>query len=133
MMARTAGRGYVLGQGRAACGRDLLAQTWPPRQSHRAAQGPRLHRRAHQCDGQPRRGQRWLASQPRHGRRRSEGDSGGCGPRRAVQARGLPTNYVYALSVLSETGVVPFLDNPASSDSRYLGVAVRIVPVYFNP
>ena len=44
-----------------------------------------------------------------------------------------PTNYVYALSVSSKTGSVPFLNDLASSDSRYLGVAVRIVPVYFNP
>jgi hypothetical protein len=44
-----------------------------------------------------------------------------------------PTNYVYALSISTSAGVVPFLEDPASSDSRYLGVAVRIVPIYFNP
>jgi hypothetical protein len=44
-----------------------------------------------------------------------------------------PTSYVYSLSVTTTDGFVPFLDDPASSDSRYLGAMVRVVPVYYNP
>jgi hypothetical protein len=44
-----------------------------------------------------------------------------------------PTNYVYAMSVSASAGFVPFLEDSANSDSRVLGVLVRIVPVYFNP
>jgi hypothetical protein len=43
-----------------------------------------------------------------------------------------PTNYVYAVSVSAEAGFVPFLEDQKSPDSRYLGVMVRLVPVYFN-
>jgi hypothetical protein len=42
-----------------------------------------------------------------------------------------PTNYVYTVSIASAHGFAPFLD-PASgsSDSRYLGVMVRLLPRY---
>jgi hypothetical protein len=43
-----------------------------------------------------------------------------------------PTNYVYALSVASDNGFVPFLETPGSSDSRLLGARVRLVPMYQN-
>ena len=45
-----------------------------------------------------------------------------------------PTNFVYPLSITTAAGFAPFLEDPAgSSDSRYLGAMVRIVPVYYNP
>jgi hypothetical protein len=44
-----------------------------------------------------------------------------------------PTNFVYALSISSSAGFVPFLHDPGNPDSRYLGALVRVVPVYFNP
>jgi len=43
-----------------------------------------------------------------------------------------PTNYVYAISVSTSAGFVPFLEDLKNSDSRYLGAMVRITPVYFN-
>jgi hypothetical protein len=44
-----------------------------------------------------------------------------------------PTNHVYSLSFSTSDGFVPFLTDPASSDSRYLGAMVRLTPTYFNP
>jgi hypothetical protein len=45
-----------------------------------------------------------------------------------------PTNFVYPLSISASAGFAPFLEDPGgSSDSRYLGVRVRLVPVYYNP
>ena len=45
-----------------------------------------------------------------------------------------PTNFNYPLTVSTTAGFVPFLEDPAgSTDSRYLGAMVRVVPVYFNP
>jgi hypothetical protein len=45
-----------------------------------------------------------------------------------------PTNFVYPLSIATTAGFAPFLEDPGGSqDSRYLGVRVRIVPVYYNP
>lgn len=45
-----------------------------------------------------------------------------------------PTNFVYPLSIATTAGFAPFLEDPnGSSDSRYLGAMIRIVPVYFNP
>jgi hypothetical protein len=41
-----------------------------------------------------------------------------------------PTNYVYSFSVSSATGFVPFLEENASTDSRYLGALVKVTPVY---
>jgi glycosyl transferase family 87 len=41
-----------------------------------------------------------------------------------------PTNYVYWVSIASENAFVPFLEQPGSSDSRLLGVQVRLVPTY---
>ena len=41
-----------------------------------------------------------------------------------------PMGYVYAISVSTSSGVTPFLMHPESSDSRYLGARVRIVPLY---
>lgn len=40
-----------------------------------------------------------------------------------------PTNYVYRLSIRSESGFVPMFEN-GSGDSRFLGVMVRLVPQY---
>ena len=40
-----------------------------------------------------------------------------------------PTNYVYSLSIESATGFVPMFENGAH-DSRFLGVFVRLVPIY---
>jgi hypothetical protein len=45
-----------------------------------------------------------------------------------------PTNFIYGVSISTSAGFAPFLEDPGgSSDSRYLGAMVRIVPVYFNP
>jgi len=43
-----------------------------------------------------------------------------------------PTNYVYRLSIRSETGFVPMFES-GSGDSRFLGVMVRLVPHYAEP
>jgi hypothetical protein len=40
------------------------------------------------------------------------------------------TSYVYAVSVTSETGFTPSLVRPGVTDERFLGVLVRLVPVY---
>ena len=40
-----------------------------------------------------------------------------------------PTNYVYAVSIHSESGFIPFFQTGAN-DTRYLGVMVRLVPIY---
>jgi hypothetical protein len=40
-----------------------------------------------------------------------------------------PTNYVYSLSIQSESGFIPFFQTGAN-DTRYLGVMVRLVPIY---
>jgi hypothetical protein len=40
-----------------------------------------------------------------------------------------PTNYVYVLSIHSESGFIPFFQTGAN-DTRYLGVMVRLVPIY---
>ena len=36
-------------------------------------------------------------------------------------------------SVSMTAGITPFLDDQASSDSRYLGARIRIVPLYRDP
>jgi len=41
-----------------------------------------------------------------------------------------PTNYIYTFSVSSSAGFVPFLEEPESTDSRYLGALVKVTPVY---
>jgi hypothetical protein len=41
-----------------------------------------------------------------------------------------PTNYLYSISITSESGFVPFLETPESSDSRVLGARIRLVPTY---
>ncbi|HEY7502241.1 MAG TPA: hypothetical protein VH740_27220 [Vicinamibacterales bacterium] len=41
-----------------------------------------------------------------------------------------PTNYIYVFSVSTSAGFVPFLEEPGSNDSRYLGVSVKVTPVY---
>lgn len=41
-----------------------------------------------------------------------------------------PMGYVYAISVSASEGITPFLNDPGSSDSRYLGARVRIIPLY---
>jgi hypothetical protein len=40
-----------------------------------------------------------------------------------------PTNYVYSLSIGSATGFIPLFEN-GTRDNRYLGVFVRLVPLY---
>ena len=40
-----------------------------------------------------------------------------------------PTNYVYRLSIQSESGFIPMFENGAN-DSRFLGIRVRLVPHY---
>jgi hypothetical protein len=41
-----------------------------------------------------------------------------------------PTSYLYVVSFRTTAGFVPFLDAPPSSDSRFLGAHVRLVPHY---
>jgi hypothetical protein len=41
----------------------------------------------------------------------------------------LPTNYVYSISIRSESGFVPMF-TIGSGDSRFLGVFVRLIPLY---
>jgi hypothetical protein len=41
-----------------------------------------------------------------------------------------PTNFVYTFSVSTSSGFVPFLEEPGSTDSRYLGALVKVTPVY---
>jgi hypothetical protein len=41
-----------------------------------------------------------------------------------------PTNYIYSFSVSTTAGFVPFLEESGSTDSRYLGVKVRVTPIY---
>jgi hypothetical protein len=41
-----------------------------------------------------------------------------------------PTSYVYAVSVTSETGFTPSLSQTGVADERFLGVLVRLVPMY---
>ena len=41
-----------------------------------------------------------------------------------------PTNYVYSFSVSTSDGFVPFLEEPGSTDSRFLGVTIRVTPLY---
>lgn len=43
-----------------------------------------------------------------------------------------PTNYVYNLSIESETGFIPLFDG-GSRDNRFLGIFVRLVPLYGMP
>jgi hypothetical protein len=40
-----------------------------------------------------------------------------------------PTNFAYSLSIESRSGFVPLFQT-GSSDSRFLGVMVRLVPLY---
>jgi hypothetical protein len=41
-----------------------------------------------------------------------------------------PTSYLYVVSFRTTAGFVPFLDAANSSDSRFLGARVRLVPEY---
>jgi hypothetical protein len=41
----------------------------------------------------------------------------------------LPTNYVYLLSIASESGFIPMFQT-GGGDSRFLGVFVRLTPLY---
>jgi hypothetical protein len=41
-----------------------------------------------------------------------------------------PTSYLYVVSIRNTAGFVPFLDAPPSSDSRFLGARIRLVPEY---
>ncbi len=41
-----------------------------------------------------------------------------------------PTSYVYTISITTTSGFVPFLEAPGSSDSRFLGARIRLVPEY---
>jgi hypothetical protein len=40
-----------------------------------------------------------------------------------------PTNYVYALSIASQTGFIPLFET-GGRDNRFLGIFVRMVPLY---
>jgi hypothetical protein len=40
-----------------------------------------------------------------------------------------PTNYVYSLSIASQSGFIPLFESGAN-DTRFLGVMVRLVPIY---
>ncbi|MEZ5294561.1 MAG: hypothetical protein R2745_26005 [Vicinamibacterales bacterium] len=40
-----------------------------------------------------------------------------------------PTNYVYAISIGSETGFIPLFED-GTRDSRFLGIRVRLTPLY---
>ena len=52
------------------------------------------------------------------------------GDRRAERRRSLIANpYVYALSIESTEGFIPLFDT-ASRDNRFLGVFVRLTPLY---
>jgi hypothetical protein len=41
-----------------------------------------------------------------------------------------PTSYLYVVSIRTTSGFVPFLESPGSSDSRFLGARIRLVPQY---
>lgn len=41
-----------------------------------------------------------------------------------------PTSYVYAITIATAGGFVPFLETPASSDSRYLGAMITLTPEF---
>jgi hypothetical protein len=43
-----------------------------------------------------------------------------------------PTSYLYRVSVTTTSGFVPFLEVPGSSDSRFLGARVHLVPEYLD-
>ena len=43
-----------------------------------------------------------------------------------------PTSFVYSVSIKTTNGFVPFLFGPGSSDSRFLGARIRLVPEYFD-
>ena len=41
-----------------------------------------------------------------------------------------PTSYLYRVSITTTSGFVPFLEVPGSTDSRFLGARIRLVPEY---
>ena len=43
-----------------------------------------------------------------------------------------PTNYVYRIRIGSSAGFVPYLEADGSTDSRFLGVSVRLEPEYVD-
>jgi hypothetical protein len=43
-----------------------------------------------------------------------------------------PTSYVYTVSIRTTAGFVPFLEVPDTSDSRFLGAMIRLVPEYID-
>jgi hypothetical protein len=43
-----------------------------------------------------------------------------------------PTNYAYLLTVGTTAGWVPYLERPPSLDPRFLGVMIRLTPVYLE-
>jgi len=43
-----------------------------------------------------------------------------------------PTNYAYLLTVRTTAGWVPYLERPPSLDPRFLGVMIRLTPVYLE-
>jgi hypothetical protein len=43
-----------------------------------------------------------------------------------------PTSFLYTVSITTTSGFVPFLTAPDSSDSRFLGARVRLVPDYVD-
>jgi hypothetical protein len=43
-----------------------------------------------------------------------------------------PTSYVYAISIKTTRGFVPFLETPPSTDSRYLGAMITLTPEFYS-
>jgi hypothetical protein len=43
-----------------------------------------------------------------------------------------PTNYAYVLSITTTAGFVPYLEQPPSTDARFLGAMIRITPTYVD-
>ena len=41
-----------------------------------------------------------------------------------------PMSYIYRVAITTSSGFVPFLEVPGSSDSRFLGARIRLVPEY---
>jgi hypothetical protein len=41
-----------------------------------------------------------------------------------------PTSYVYAITITTARGFVPFLETPPSTDSRYLGAMITLTPEF---
>ena len=128
-----AGGGFLLGEGGTARRpAHQRARRRDPGSGHGVAEDSDHARRDHQ-HGDRERGRGLDRRPPRENDARA---------RRAARRRALarpgvpykpalfPMGYVYTISVSTSAGVTPFLMHPESSDSRYLGARVRIVPLY---